>query len=278
MQRSARDTLIGIVPLEIGGVRILIRCEDESYLDLIRQRYDGFRVALNGNDGVRSYDLDLTVQDELLPGSEVTPTVEATPDGFRLHRRDFLVGLDTAHRTLVGSVARSMYSFDSMLRVFFTLILLEMDGLLVHGSSVADAGRAFLFYGVSGSGKTTTTRLSAPRAILSDELTLVRKVDGAYRAYGTPFWGELQINGENVNVPLERALLLKKDAEDFLKDQSPAQALRALLPCILFFAKEAALVNRVVQKAADLVQSVPTAELHFRKDDAFWKLLSDAAP
>jgi hypothetical protein len=222
--------------------------------------------------------LDIAVQDDLLPGSEVTPSVEETEEGFRIHRRDFLVTYDSRRNALTGSVARSMYSFDSMLRVFFTQILTDLDGLLIHGSSVLEGGRAFLFYGVSGSGKTTTTRLSQPRTILSDELTLVRKIAGAYRAFGTPFWGELQINGENVSAPLECVLLLVKDASDFLEPQTSARALRTLLPCVLFFSHEDGRVNRVVDRAADLAESVSTAKLHFRKDAAFWSVLAQEFP
>ncbi|MBW3622358.1 MAG: hypothetical protein KY468_03000 [Armatimonadetes bacterium] len=272
---SPPEATQGRVPLEIGGVRTIIRCEEESYLDLVRDRYEGFRIPSGDGEHPLSYTLHVTVQEDLLPGSEVTPTVERTPDGFRLHRRDFMMDLDLERRTLTGSVARSMYSFDSMLRVFFTLILLDMDGVLVHGSSIVEGGRAFLFYGVSGSGKTTTTILSEPRTILSDELTLVRKVGEEYRAFGTPFWGELQKNGENINAPLHRILWLRKDPEVYLEEQTPRQALQRLLPCILFFAQEPDLVNRVVDRVVDLVEHVPTAALHFRKDDSFWTLLTE---
>jgi hypothetical protein len=265
----------GVVPLEIGGVRVLIRCEDESYLDLIRDRYEGFQIPDAAGAHPHSFDLRITVQEDLLPGSEVTPTVEEIPEGFRFHRRDFHVTVDTARKSLEGSVARSMYSFDSMLRVFYTLLLLDLDGVLVHGSSIVESGKAFLFYGVSGSGKTTTTILSQPRTILSDELTLVRKIEGEYRAFGTPFWGELQKNGENIHAPLHRILLLLQDPDVYLEEQTPRQALQRLLPCILFFAQGPELVNRVVERVVDLVQAVPTAALHFRKDDTFWELLKD---
>ena len=58
----------GIVPLEIGGVRVAVRCGDESFLDLVRDRYEGFRVETAGGDGL-AYVLTVTVQDDLLPGS-----------------------------------------------------------------------------------------------------------------------------------------------------------------------------------------------------------------
>jgi hypothetical protein len=260
--------------LTIGGVSLRIHCEDDSFLDQVRDRYAGFVVLAPDDPDAPAWDLHFTVQEDLLPGSEVTPTVERTDDGFQIHRRDFQATLRMDDHTLQGSVARSMYSFDSLLRVFFTLLLNELDGLLVHGSSVVEGGRAFLFYGVSGSGKTTTTILSEPRIILSDELTLVRWIDGEYRAFGTPFWGELQKNGENVNVPLECLSLLVKDPEVYLEDQTPRQALRSLLPCILFFSNEPEQVNRVVERAVHLVETVPVGALHFRKDDSFWKLFS----
>lgn len=263
------------VPLEIGGIRATVQCDDSDYLGLIRHRYEGFQATGRSLSGSRddAFDLLLAVQDDLLPGSEVTPRVDAEGDGYRLRRRDFDVILDQGGRRLQGTVARSMYSFDSMLRVFFTLILQDADGMLIHGSSIVERGRAVLFYGVSGSGKTTTTLLSAPRPVLSDELTLVRKVDGEYRAYGTPFWGELQKNGENISAPLDRVLLLRKDTRVFVEPMTPARALRALMPCVLFFAEEPAQVQRVVDRVIDLVADVPAGALHFRKDPSFWDIL-----
>jgi len=54
------------------------------------------------------------------------------------------------------------YSLDSVLRILHSLILAERGGFLLHAASAICNGRAYLFSGVSGAGKTTMTRLAPP--------------------------------------------------------------------------------------------------------------------
>ena len=54
------------------------------------------------------------------------------------------------------------YSIDAALRIIHSLILARQGGLLVHAASAVRNGKAFLFAGVSGAGKTTISRLAPP--------------------------------------------------------------------------------------------------------------------
>ena len=58
----------------------------------------------------------------------------------------------------------SPYSLDSVLRILHTVLLAGQGGMLMHASSVMLDGRAYLFTGVSESGKTTISRLAPPDA------------------------------------------------------------------------------------------------------------------
>ena len=96
------------VSLAIGGVLLIVRCDDAAYLNAVRDRYEGFRVALGKRAEPVVYEIVVEVQDELLPGSEATPVVEIVSDVIAIRRRDFSVNLDVAARRLSGTVARSM--------------------------------------------------------------------------------------------------------------------------------------------------------------------------
>ena len=98
-----------------------------------------------------------------------------------------------------------------MLRIVHTLLLARNGGFLVHASSAIRNGRAFLFSGVSGAGKTTMARLAPPDAsLLTDEISYVTRQDGGYFAVGTPFFGELARVGENLRAPIELCTCLPK--------------------------------------------------------------------
>ena len=97
---------------------------------------------------------------------------------------------------------RSTPCFASLIRLYSP----EQGGFLVHAASAIRGGAAYLFAGVSGVGKTTMSRLAPPDAtVLTDEISYVRKIGTSYRAYGTPFAGELARSGANTSAPL-RAL------------------------------------------------------------------------
>ena len=258
------------IHLNIAEVGLAIQSDNPEFLAQVADRYEGFVVPTS--DG---FTMTVDTYRDISTVGEDLPRVTSTSGGFKYERRDFRMNVDTANKSMEGSCAPNMFSFDSCLRVFFTAYLLDLGGVLVHGAGVVSHDRSFLFFGVSGSGKTTTARLSAPRKVLSDELTIIRRVGDGIRAFGTPFWGELQKNGENINAPLAGLNLLLKDTEAFLKPMSPRDALTALLPCVLFFSQDPKLVNRVLNIVADITATTPAHAMHFLPDNTFWRLFEN---
>lgn len=260
-----------IINLEIAGVGLAIHSDNPEFIAQIADRYEGF--VCSAADG---FTMTVDTERGITTIGEDLPLVTTAATGFHFERRDFHFDVDKSAKTIDGSCAPNMYSFDSCLRVFFTTHLLDLDGVMIHGASVVSEGNAYLFFGVSGAGKTTTARLSAPRTILSDELTILRRDGEGYRAYGTPFWGELQKNGDNVSAPLTGLNMLTKDSSVFLEPVSPKFAMQALMPCVLFFARERKLVNAAVDRVVDIVGRVPANKMHFLPDNSFWRLFEHA--
>lgn len=84
--------------------------------------------------------------------------------------------------------------------------LLQFGGLMLHASAVVMDGYAYLFSGPSGMGKSTHTgmylKAFGERArIINDDKPALRRLDGIWYAYGTPWCGK---DGININ---ERARL-----------------------------------------------------------------------
>ncbi|MGQ9524984.1 MAG: hypothetical protein ACUVTZ_09120 [Armatimonadota bacterium] len=262
------------VRIEVAGLAVQVHCRDAEFLAQIADRYEGFLQETS--DSAAEYCFALRTDEALPAGSEMSPSVATGPGWYRLVRRDFEVDVVPHERKMHGIVARNLYSFDSVLRVFFSVALLELDGLLLHSCAAVEGARAFAFFGVSGAGKTTTARLSLPQhPVLSDELTVIRQVNGEQRAFGTPFWGEMQKNGANVWARLGALMQLVKDTETRLVPLRPVPALQRLLPCVLFFARQEELVQRAVDICCRLVQDVPVYEMHFLPDASFWRLIKD---
>ena len=171
------------------------------------------------------------------------------------------------------------YSIDAVLRITHTLVLAQRGGFLLHSASAIRNGKAFLFAGVSGAGKTTISRLAPPDAtLLTDEISYVRKLNDAttgdsYVAFGTPFTGELAKLGENTSAPVAALYLLAQGPENRIDPVTTSDAGRELLANMLFFAEDSEMVHSAFQAACDFVSRVPVYRLTFVPDARVWELI-----
>ena len=254
-----------IACVEIGGIPIALSTSDDRFLDLLRQRYQGF---LSSSRPEFELEFDLTPTG---PASDDDVRVRRDGDEWLLERGDFHARWDP--RTGRGSVRQNAnpYSLDSVLRILHSLILAQRGGFLLHAASAICGGRAYLFSGVSGAGKTTMTRLApADITLLTDEISYVRPSADGYAAYGTPFAGELAKSGENCTAPVSALFFLEQGPENRVDELPPADAVRRLMRNILFFAEDRRLVEKLLDTACHFVSRVPIRRLTFYPDGRVW--------
>jgi hypothetical protein len=254
----------------IGGVTVGVRSTSPAFLAMLEDRYAGFTGGAAAPD--LEFDIDLI---EPRPGSADDDVRVYRNDGlWLLERGDFRAQWDPVTRQ--GRIRQSAnpYSIDTVLRIVHTLVLAQEGGFLMHSASAVRGGKAFLFAGVSGAGKTTMSRLAPPDArVLTDEISYVRKEAGGYVAYGTPFAGELARVGDNIRAPLEGIYLLMQGPENRIDPVSPQDAVRGILTNVLFFAQDADLVQSVFLAALEMAERVPVRRLTFVPDARIWELI-----
>ena len=251
--------------VEIGGIAIALHTEDAHFSGLLRERYAGF---LSESRAEVALEFDLIPPG---PGSDDDVRVRRDGGDWLLERGDFMAHWNP--ETGRGRVRQTAnpYALDSVLRILHSLVLASRGGFLLHAASGISEGRAFLFSGVSGAGKTTISRLAPPEAtLLTDEISYVRPQGEGYAAFGTPFSGELAKAGENTNAPVGALFFLEKGPENRIEEIAPAEAVRRLMRNMLFFAEDAALVERLLATACDFVQKVPVRRLTFYPDGRVW--------
>ncbi len=222
-----------------------------------------------------------------------------------IERGDFRAEWDQQGRRGWVRLRPSPYAIDGMLRILHSLILAREGGFLVHAASVVRNGRAFVFAGISGAGKTTIARLApADVTLLTDEISYVRpdeQVSGvrsqapdfnyaatatssltpdtwhltpAFSAFGTPFAGELAKIGQKVRAPLAALFLLQQGPENRIEPLSGAEAARGLLSNVLFFAHDKELVLMVFNTICSFVKQIPVRRLVFTNDARVWELIA----
>ena len=295
------------ITIEIGGMAVCVRTESAEFRRMLEERYVGFVADGRGRDAPDTAAETAAVQPgfvldvELLPdgaaGADEDVRVRREGERWVLTRGDFRAEWEAGH----GWVRQTAnpYAIDSVLRIVHTLLLAEEGGFLLHGASAIRNGKAFLFSGVSGAGKTTISRLApGDVTLLTDEISYIRKSSGAgkgpstraealarddrskspgrhqdYLAFGTPFAGELAKVGDNVSAPIAALYFLEKGPKNRVEEIGRAEALQRLMRNILFFAEDERLVQQVFEAAGDFLAQVPAYRLEFVPDQRVWELI-----
>lgn len=148
----------------------------------------------------------------------------------------------------------------------FHLQLMRYNGIMLHASAVAIDGKAYLFSGPSGTGKSTHTRLwqqtFGERAqVFNDDKPALRRMDGKWYAYGTPWCGKDGIN-LNMRVPLAGICFLKQAKENSIVRLTNKEAVYRVFSQTLhrFYRQEN--LDLMLSHVDKLVREVPVFELH----------------
>ncbi len=214
----------------------------------------------------------------------------AGPETIALERFDAVGELtipadDDRQRPVRGwfRVGDSPNSLEAAVRIGVSVALPRRGGLIMHASAVASAGRAAVFAGKSGAGKSTIAAMLKAHLptleAISDEL-LVLAPTGApdaaagpcWEAHVTPFLGSAGLE-PGLRRPLGDIHFLVQAPHHRRAPLEPGPALRELLRHVLVYVAEPATAARVLSAAAQLVAAVPCYRLEFAKNPAVARVL-----
>ena len=152
----------------------------------------------------------------------------------------------------------------------FYVQLLNYDGLMLHASAVELDGQAYLFSGPCGRGKSTHTRLwqqvFGHRAqVFNDDKPALRRLDGRWYAYGTPWCGKDGIN-QNKKVPLAGICFLVQAPENRIRRLEPKEALGLLVEQTTRKMSSPEKMLKLLSLLEQLIQEIPIFQLENRPE------------
>ena len=143
--------------------------------------------------------------------------------------------------------------------------LLRFGGLYLHASAVVLDGKAYLFSGNCGAGKSTHTRLwqqtfGSGAVVINDDKPALRRIDGQWIVYGTPWCGKAGIHC-NLSAPLAGICYLKKAQHNAICRLSEREALQRILAQTIRKFQSVERLDMLMDLLGDLLIKIPVYEL-----------------
>lgn len=162
---------------------------------------------------------------------------------------------------------------EYFLRVVVATLAFKMGGLLFHAAGIKSRENVYLFFGHSGSGKSTVAKFSSHDVVLNDDLVVVMPWQTGWSVYSTPFWNPSQIVPTDASGSLKAMYRLIKDHRVFLEPMSNAQSIAELMANIPIIPGNPDWVGRAIERCQRIIRDVSIQKIHFRPDPTFWDLI-----
>jgi hypothetical protein len=167
-------------------------------------------------------------------------------------------------------------SLEAAIRIGVSIALPRRGAMILHASAVVAEGRAHVFAGVSGAGKSTIATMLADACPavykVSDELLIAapaqrdeRADDTGWCAHVTPFIGSGGLSHRTYH-PIAGIHFLVQAASHQRSPMSRADGLRELMHHVLVYVAEPDTAGRVLSAAMALTAAVPCDRLAFAKN------------
>ena len=158
----------------------------------------------------------------------------------------------------------------------FYIQLLKFNGFYLHASAVEMEGKAYLFSGPCGMGKSTHTRLwqqvfGESAQVFNDDKPALRRINDRWYAYGTPWCGKDGIN-QNKKVPLAGICFLRRGSENTIRRLPPFEATTYIISQTMRKFKDAEKLDLLLSHVDKLVSEIPVYELFNKPEPEAAKL------
>lgn len=180
--------------------------------------------------------------------------------------------LDRADITIASdSDENDSYFLSHALMIAFMIATCHNGTLLFHSSAVIYGGKAYLFQGKSGTGKSTHARLwtghIAGAELLNDDNPLISFAeDGTAVAYGSPWSGKTHCY-RNISAPVGAIVRIVRGEENSLRRLAPLKAYASLTASVFFMPFLSDELREKRHKTIErLAGSVACCEMHCRPD------------
>jgi hypothetical protein len=248
--------------MNIAGFNLAVTVDDPAVGKTALRLYRSFVTKA---DPV--FDIKISVRPEMA-GSKPR-SIRTQSDGivYSVDSYNFSGQLDLSRSCATFSIAPDWEALDAVLRVVISIVLATNGGLLIHASSVALRGNAFIFPARPEGGKSTIAKLLSDDQVIGDELVAIGRDHNTYTVYGTPFWNSGPMSSyPPLQAPAKAICLINKADYTSICKLKPVAMAAKMMPHIFHDPKNRE-TNRVTLNAlAGITEAISCYDLKFSLD------------
>ena len=159
---------------------------------------------------------------------------------------------------------------NTSLMIQYTFASAPHDTLLLHASVTRYKGKANLFFGVSGTGKSTHSRLwheYVPESdLMNDDNPIIRFApDGECTVYGSP-WSGKTLCYRNVQAPVNALVRLEQAPVNEISRLKPLQAYASVIAAVSTIRWRHEVMDQLVPTVERVAMNIPCFQLRCRPD------------
>ena len=164
----------------------------------------------------------------------------------------------------------TLFQVNTSLMIQYTFATAGLGTLLLHASVTRYEGRGNLFFGVSGTGKSTHSRLwheYVPGSdLMNDDNPVIRYENGRFLVYGSP-WSGKTICYRNVVAPVNALVRLEQSPENRITRLEPLQAYASVIAAVSTIRWNHEIMSLLVPTVERVAMTVPCFQLKCRPDE-----------
>ena len=173
----------------------------------------------------------------------------------------------------------TLFQVNTSLMIQYTFATAGLGTLLLHASVTRYEGRGNLFFGVSGTGKSTHSRLwheYVPGSdLMNDDNPIIRWEDGRFLVYGSP-WSGKTLCYRNVVAPVNALVRLEQFPENRIERLQPLQAYASVIAAVSTIRWNHDIMSLLIPTIERVAMNVPCFQLRCRPDEEAVQVCKEA--
>ena len=173
----------------------------------------------------------------------------------------------------------TLFQVNTSLMIQYTFATAGLSTLLLHASVTRYEGRGNLFFGVSGTGKSTHSRLwheYVPGSdLMNDDNPIIRFEEDRCLVYGSP-WSGKTLCYRNVVAPVNALVRLEQYPENRIERLAPLQAYASVIAAVSTIRWNHDTMSLLVPTVERVAMTIPCFQLKCRPDEEAVRICKEA--